>query len=293
MKILRPFMIGLVAGGIALAMVTSLSAQTAEQGVIKVVNIHGSARYMTADNPSWRPLKTGALLKPGAIIQTAGESYVDVVLNNANATAGATPVSMASSSAPPLMNASHANHPKVEQDAIRIFENTVLGFDKLNITQTGADKVSETMLDLRHGRIFGTVKKLNAASSYQIKIPNGVAAIRGTVYLITSDGELSVLSSLSDLLKNVPSGSVVFAYVDANGNAITQVVADGQQFNSHTGQLTPIPDSIVQNMLDWAKALGFAPKGLFVEFVPDHTVYLLSPTMAQNSPGPQPIPERR
>lgn len=284
MKTMKLFKSGLVAGGIALSMVTTLAAQSAQEGVAKVIRIHGSARYMTSENATWQPLKSGALLKPGAIIQTAADSYVDVILNNPTATASLTPMSASSGGGPPpLMNASHVKHPKVEQDAVRIFENTVLGFDKLNVTQTGADKVTETELNLQHGRIFGTVKKLNAGSSYKVKIPNGVAGIRGTVYLLSSDGELSVLSSLSDLMNNVPSGSVVLAYVGADGNVITQVVADGQQFNTHTGQLTPIPDSIMQSMLDWAGALGFAPGGRFIEFAHDRTVYLLSATVAQSS----------
>jgi hypothetical protein len=295
MKMIKSSLSGLVAGGVVLAMVSTLAAQTVEQGTVKVVNIHGGARYMTPDNPNWRPLRTGAVLKPGAIIQTSTSagSYVDVVLNNPSATAGATPAGASSASAssggspPPLQNASHKPHPKVEQDAIRIFENTVLGFDKLTITHTGADRVTETQLDLKHGRILGTVKKLNAASKYEIKIPSGVAGIRGTVYLLNSDGELSVLSSLGDLSQNVPSGSAVLAYYAPDGNVLTQVVADGQQFNAKSGQLAPIPDSTIQTMLEVARSLGFAPGGFFTEFAPDRTVFILSDSTASrlgNSP---------
>src|ERR1044071_208771 len=89
MKLIRPFVNGLVASGIALGMLMSLSIQAAEPGVAKVVNIKGSARYMTTDNRVWRPLKVGAFLKPGAIVQTAVASYVDVVLNNPKATSAA------------------------------------------------------------------------------------------------------------------------------------------------------------------------------------------------------------
>jgi FecR-like protein len=286
MKRMRPFVVSLLGSAIALAIATPLMAQTADQGMVKVVNIRGSARYMTSDN-TWRPLKSGTILRPGSVIQTASDSYVDVVLNNASATTSsmsAAPTSGSASTPPPLMNASKPNRPKVEQDAIRIFENTLLGFDKLTVTQTGAERVTETQLDLKHGRIFGTVKKLSATSKYEIKIPNGVAGIRGTIYLISSDGELSVLSSLSDLVNSTPSGSVVFAYFDASGNVITQVVADGQSFSSRNQQLSPIADSVLQNMLGWAGVLGFTPGGTFVEFAQDRTVYLVSPTMASVSP---------
>ena len=180
-----------------------------------------------------------------------------------------------------LMNANNRYQAKVEQDAVRINESTVLGLNKLTVTQTGADRVTETELDLKAGRIFGTVKKLTAGSTYQVKIPNGVAGIRGTIYFISADGEVSVLSSLADLSRLVPSGSVVLAYVGPDGNVITQVVGDGQHFDTRTGQLTPIDDSVRQNMIDWAQALQVAPAGQFVEFVVDHTIYYLSPITDQ------------
>ena len=67
-----------------------------------------------------------------------------------------------------------------EQNIVRMWENTLLGVDKLTFTQTGADVVTETQLDLKAGHIFGMVKKMSAASKYEVKIPNGVAGIRGT-----------------------------------------------------------------------------------------------------------------
>ena len=75
---------------------------------------------------------------------------------------------------------------------VRIWENTLLGIDKLTETQTGADVVTETQLDLKAGHIFGTVKKMSAASKYEVKIPNGVAGIRGTVYDISAEGVVKV-----------------------------------------------------------------------------------------------------
>ena len=69
-----------------------------------------------------------------------------------------------------------------------MWENTLLGIDKLTVTQTGADVVTETQLDLKAGHIFGMVKKMSAASKYEVKIPNGVAGIRGTVYDISAEG---------------------------------------------------------------------------------------------------------
>jgi hypothetical protein len=285
MKRTQSFVAGLFACGIVFAMATTLTAQTVQQGSAKVVNIKGSARYMSGDT-TWHPLKAGAILKPGTIVQTASGSYVDLVLNNENARASGSAGISSSESAPSAMNASYHAQPVVEQDAVRIFENTVLGIDKLNTTQTGADRVTDTTLDLKAGRILGTVKKLSAASSYEVKIPNGIAGIRGTIYLITASGEVSVLSSLSDLANQVPSGSVVMAYKDADGNVITQVVGNGQHFDTSSGQLTPLPQSAIDDMTSIARQLGIAPGTPVVLFTQDHTVYFVSPT-SSNQGGQQ------
>ena len=54
---------------LAIATVTSAVAQSATPGAAKVVRIKGPARYTTGNNV-WLPLKTGAMLKPGTLIQT-------------------------------------------------------------------------------------------------------------------------------------------------------------------------------------------------------------------------------
>src|ERR1043166_9259769 len=74
--------LALMVCGLALAMATTLVAQTPQDGFVKVVNLHGNARYMTAPGGTWQPIKIGLVLKPGAIVQTASGSYVDLVLNN-------------------------------------------------------------------------------------------------------------------------------------------------------------------------------------------------------------------
>jgi hypothetical protein len=85
-------------------------------------------------------------------------------------------------------------------------ENTTLGLDKLTLTDTGADTVVEVQLNLPEGTILGNVGKLSAASKYEVKVPNGVAGVRGTRYRISSTGYTVVLD-----------GTVVFVYVPPNG----------------------------------------------------------------------------
>lgn len=264
MKQIRPLISGLIACGIAMAMITSAAAQTAQDGTVKVVNVKGSARYMMSANSTWQPLKVGTMLKPGAIVQTASGSFVDLVMNN--------PAVVESGGGSASDVAYY--HPKAEQDALRLFENTVLAIDKLTVEQTGSDQVTETQLDLKHGRIFGTVKKLSAASKYEVKIPNGVAGIRGTIFYLSSDGVLTVLT-----------GSVVLAWVGSDGTPVTQVVTGGQQFDAKTGQITSIPEPMLKEMIRLAKIFRFGPNTPPTIFTVDHTVYYVSPTQGQNGLG--------
>ena len=268
MKQILPVIRVILAGCFALAMATTVSAQTTQDGIAKVVNLKGAARYMVGGSSDWKAIKVGLILKPGAVIQTAADSYVDLVLNNSKATQGLG--SALSADIPTSTSTSSADEgykPRAVQDAIRVFENTVVGVDKLTITKTGADTVTETQLDLKAGRIFGTVKKLSAASVYEIKIPNGVAGIRGTIYLIGADGVLSVLT-----------GSVVMSYVH-NGQVITKEVPQGYQFNPATGEITPISNPILKELSKLAQIFSrYLPNMPGISYPFDHTIYFVSPT---------------
>ena len=114
---------------------------------------------------------------------------------------------------------------------MRLWGNTLLSIDKLTSTQTGADEVTETQLDLKAGHIFGTVKKMSAGSKYEVKVPNGVAGIRGTVYDISADGVIKVLS-----------GSCVVAVVAQRNQhigSLDQGIARWRPHSAHVGQHRP------------------------------------------------------
>lgn len=263
----------LVVCGLALAMVTTVAAQTAVQSAAKVVRIKGNARFTTGNNV-WQPLRVGALLRAGTVIQTASEgSYVDLVLGNEEATAPSTVRmggALATAAVPPP-GSGPSNPSAGDQNIVRVFENSTLAIDKLTTMDTGADTVSETQLDLQRGRIFGNVKKMSAASKYEVKLPNGVAGIRGTIYTLSAVGVVQVLV-----------GSVVIAYVGADGNVVTQVVMGGQQFDARTGQVTPIPNFNQKEMVKLAKETRVGPNTPPTTFTVDHTIYYVSPTIGHN-----------
>ena len=158
---------------------------------------------------AWQGLKVGDCVKPGTIIETAGKSRIDLVM-------GAEVLSY---------------HPNAEQNVVRLWENSRLGIDKLTLLETGADLVTETRLDLQAGHIFGKARKMAAASIYEVKIPNGVASIRGTIYDIYVAGVVKVRE-----------GSVFLECTDSNGKNMKRVIMGSQVFDPLTGAATSVSD---------------------------------------------------
>lgn len=258
---------GLIACALALAMVSSATAQNVSQGKARVVRIGGHARFTTGNNV-WQPLHVGDVIRPGTVIQTENKegAFVDLVLGDGSGSLGMASADGAAASAASVTPISY--RPSAEQNVVRIWQNSALGIDKLTSTDTGADVVTDTQLDLRAGRVMGTVKKMNAASKYEIKLPNGVAGIRGTFYDITAEGVV-----------RVSSGSVVLAYMAADGTVTTKVVVAGQQFDARTGEVTPIPEDVLK-MMDAVERMLLAlgvPPGERTEFARDHTIFHVSP----------------
>ncbi|HZV34564.1 MAG TPA: FecR domain-containing protein [Verrucomicrobiae bacterium] len=217
-------------GALAAAFVMLAAHVRAEQvdQVVTVVKVSGGARYSTDNMKNWRTMKKGDVLKPGTMIQTADDGNVDVTLADKGNQLQAAPMNGTASANPTAPSAVYKADQSPKANVVHIFPSTVLVVDKLTMERTSMDEVSETQLDLRAGQIMGTVKKLSGGSRYEVKIPNGVAGIRGTTYVIRADGRVYVLS-----------GSVVISYVDSTGTLRTAVVTAGNYFTPETG-ISPI-----------------------------------------------------
>jgi hypothetical protein len=200
----------LVAISAALAFIlvgASLHAQPAA-GKAEVKTVIGTAYYSAAPGAAMEPLKEGVVLGQGAVIKTSGASVVDLFLGKS---AG----------------------------MVRLTENTTLALDKLTLTDTGADTVIEVQLNLTEGTIVGDVDKLATASKYEIKVPNGVAGIRGTQYRISA-------SSLIVLVR----GSLVFVYVAPGGSPTpyTLLAPPGVYFSPIEG-VKPAPPELINEVI--------------------------------------------
>jgi hypothetical protein len=188
----------LLTGAIALALaalVAQANAETVSQK-ITVLKVTGSARYMTGGG-SWMPLNKGDVLPPGSVIETASKSTVDLAMGEEQGAVYTQPLTTSIS----MPGGGGGGDSTPKSNTLRVYESSVLSIDKLTTDGTGADQVSETQLDLRAGKILGNVKKLSAASRYEVKIPQGVAGIRGTTYVIdATTGQIWVLQGEVDVV---------------------------------------------------------------------------------------------
>lgn len=151
----------------------AFTAQAAENKAVTRA-VRGTAQYSTDGGKTWKSLRVGISLAQKSIVKTAADSVVDLFLNQ--------------------------NGP-----VLRVTEDSTLTLDKLTFDGVGVETVIETQLDLKNGRIQGNVRKLAAASKYEVKTPVGVAGIRGTQFDISADGTVIVTE-----------GSVVVVFVVDN-----------------------------------------------------------------------------
>lgn len=238
MKKFQTLLLPLVCGAL-FSLLSPASAQPAGSGFATVVRVEGLASYSLGDD-RWSPLVAGKILPEGVTIRTGHNGVVDVVLgkdvslpHNAPQVNGGLPPHPASANDKPARGMI-ASTPAAEQNVIRITPDTTIGINKLTTTDTGADTVSDTELDLKQGKIFASVKKLTGASQYLIKLPNGIAGVRGTQFSITSDGHAAVYHSTG--------GGLVISLLNALGGAPnTTVVGEGISYDPATGLLTILP----------------------------------------------------
>ncbi len=265
MKKLQTLLAAAVCGAVFAAM--GAYAQSGAYGT--VVRTEGVASYSLGDDV-WYPLQAGKTLPVGALVRTGDNGSVDIVLGKAVAMPQASgQPSQISFAADAPVRGLVGYKPSVEQNVVRLTPNTTLGIDKLTVTDTGADTVSDTELNLKAGKIFASVKKLSGASQYLIKLPNGIAGVRGTLLSISVDGTVAVYESTG--------GGVVLSLVMADGSTKTYLVSPGQVLDPVTGQPAVLPphlENTLQKVFSAIRTIYFQT----CSFSFDHTQVYVSPT---------------
>jgi hypothetical protein len=293
MRYMRNLLKGLFAGGLALAMVSTLAAQTVQYGLAKVVRVKGSARIV-AENGVTQPLKAGTIVKPGMTIQTDQDSgsYVDLVLGegdeNVTLPVVFNPAGPSASGPSAGPGGGSAVEPKAAQSAIRLWSDTAMGLDKFNQKQIGdGNMVTETELNLKRGRISGNVRKLNSQSTFDIKLPdNGIAGIRGTFFDISVTGKVYI---------KVLRGVVVVAYYPPGqpNNLKTVVIQGGKAWDPISGEpvtMSPQDMKVLTTIATELVSAGHGAKGGTYVINPDHTYEHVSTHGPPfTPPGPPPV----
>jgi hypothetical protein len=235
---------------LVLAFTATVSAQDIKQGVATIVRVRGEASY-TLDKldggvaPKWIPLVAGKILTAGASIKTEPGGLVDVVLGKQVEMPQAAPVPDRISLAPDSPVRGMVDFkPSAEQNVVRLSGSTTLSINTLTIAETGVDTVSDTELDLKAGRIFASVKKLSNQSTYFVKTPTGIAAVRGTLFGLGADNWCGVVKN-----------SVLLSYIGSDGLPKTVLVGAGNQFNPSSGDTGPLPANLLGVLQDIATAL--------------------------------------
>jgi hypothetical protein len=260
--------------GFLLSLAASAVAQSpVHPGVATVVRISGEATFSVGDG-KWHPLTVGKLLAAGAIVKTGPDSTVDMVLGKTIAMPQANPVpNRISEAADDPVRGLVSYKPSAEQNTVRLTANTVLAIDKLTVSDTGLDSVSDTELDLRQGAIYNSVKKLSGASQYLIKIPNGIAGVRGTLFYISATGECAAFKN-----------SLVLSIISKNGKPDTVVVGEGSRYNPQTGKVSPLPPEVIDQLSQIFTALRTTYLEI-VNFTYDQTRCHISPTHGHHHHG--------
>ena len=278
MKFFQAFVAALV-GSLVLSLAASAHAQSTYKQYFTIARIVGQAQYSPGNNV-WHPLVVGQTLGPGNVIQSAADSQVDIVIGDkipSRISPGPDKVGLAADS---NVRGWVSYKAVASQNMIRMQSDTVLGIVKLTVANTGVDAASDTELDLRQGTIFGSVKKLSAASDYKIKTPNGIAAIRGTTFMLSASGALTVTD-----------GSAVISVV-INGQTVVQTIGAGQQFDPATGQVTTLTPEQLTFAEQTAVQTITLEQGI-ISFANDQTTVFVSPNMggaAATPPSPPPPP---
>jgi hypothetical protein len=204
----------------AFAIAVSASAQT-QAGAIKAMRVQGDVIKMASNGTTAKVTEGQAIVETDTIITRAKGSVVLVFANGSS---------------------------------VRLAENSRLAIDEFKMDPLAQNiavrqlvnepTVSKTRLNLAYGDMVGNVKKLNSASSYDVKTPVGAAGVRGTTFRLVvrfdTAGQASFTLSTAD-------GHVVFesAIQTTGGTGTIDVPAGTEvsataQINVNTGVVTAV-----------------------------------------------------
>jgi hypothetical protein len=167
----------------------------------------GRVEFSAGGKP-WSPVSAGAMLPEGSRLRTGPGATADLLL-------------------------------QYNGSVFRLAEAGELQIAKLRRADTGLGMVTETRLNVLRGALIGSQRKLHKPSILEIATPQGQALIRGTEYVVNSDGAVSVLSGSVEVIYNLPG----------NNGSIKVMVPAGSTFDPATGSVVPTTPDDLQDII--------------------------------------------
>lgn len=189
-----------------LALLFGASVQ-AETGLVTIIAAQGTVKS-SMDGKIWVPAGEGDRLAEGVRLQTASGACVDLVLD-------------------------------YNGSVFRLVGDSELLVGQLRKTDTGVDMVTETKLSVMRGSLVGAQRKLHHPSVLAIATPNGEAIIRGTEYVVSQQGAVTVLSGSVDVNYNLPG----------NKGSVKVTVTAGNTFSPATGTVVPTTPGYLESII--------------------------------------------
>ena len=163
----------LVCSAFTLAMSAAADAGSARVDAVRA----GAAQY-SSDGVTWNEVKKGVVLAQGTTVKTDSLGVVDLYLGK--------------------------NGPYV-----RVNQDSTLTLTTLNLESGAGESIVTTELNLKSGKIQGVVRKMSAASKYQVTTMVGVVGLDGIPkYQVSARGEFSVLEGNGYVKYNAPGATV-------------------------------------------------------------------------------------
>jgi len=213
----------LVAVGAFLALSSALVNAAHQAGQAELTRVRGTVTI------GGNAAKVGDTAGPGSVIKTGASSQADFNLG-------------------------------VNGPDITVSPDTTITVEELSFDDSGPSPVVSTKLNLQAGKVAGYVKKSSAQSTYTVVTPTTSAAIRGTTYQVTAEGDVYVWDGCVD--------------VTWQGQRFS--VCAGQHFDPRIGKVVPntLPPVIPPRVQPPVSPIG--------------PVIILSPTIPQSGTTPPP-----
>jgi len=125
---------------------------------------------------------------------------------------------------------------------IKVSELSMLELTRMDVHDTGRDADTETLLTVKYGTILYSVRKLSANSRYEVHTPKGVAAVRGTDFLVT----VTALATGKVLVTYSCVRGQLLVSADVDGEIVTKTLSTGQSWvpgegDVKGGQILSVP----------------------------------------------------